>query len=54
MSDCEGQCEEHTKHIARVHVVSKDGFDWGHFNYCDEAIRIDKKYGFIVMIEEEP
>ncbi len=42
---CESKDDVETK---RVLVKNKDGYKWGEFDYCDEAIIIDRKNGFIV------
>ena len=38
---CEGSCEKHTGQVKRVHVYGANGYDWGEFNYCEEAIKED-------------
>ena len=50
---CEGSCEEHVGKVVTVHVVSERGFDWGEFNYCEEAIAEDERRGMTVEIVEK-
>lgn len=42
---CEDKKDIETK---KVSVKNENGYDWGIFNVCDEAIKIDRKNGFIV------
>lgn len=50
MKECEGDCEKHTGKVKKVRVVSGEGYDWGTFYYCDEAIGRDRYHGFDVEV----
>lgn len=53
---CEGECEKghggHKGEVKRVHVIAKDGHDWGCYYYCETAVIIDQSREF--SVEEEP
>ena len=57
VTKCEGNCEVEGGcfgYVSRVHVISKGGHDWGEFNYCMNAIDVDKANGFdIYFVKEE-
>ncbi|MFT5483332.1 MAG: hypothetical protein ACI9GW_001989 [Halieaceae bacterium] len=47
---CEGLCEEHSGDTKCVRVYSQDnGYDWGYFAYCEEAIREDIGRNFKII-----
>ena len=52
MKKCEGDCiethGEHSGDVQHVHVVASDGYDWGDFWYCRNAIEEDSRRGFVV------
>jgi len=52
--ECEGGCQEHKGEVITFHVVSPGGFDWGYFDYCENAITEDLKRQFIVTKEDRP
>lgn len=47
---CEGGCDSCAGDVKYVHVFTL-GQDWGHFNYCDNAIAKDRSNGFTVETE---
>lgn len=50
---CEGACKGfggHNGPVVAVHVIGPCGKDWGHFQYCQKAIEIDRKDGFQVEV----
>lgn len=43
---CEGECDEHEGAVKVFRVYdTKDGFDWGWFSYCENAVAEDKYRG---------
>ena len=53
-NECYGSCEEHIGKIQYVNVKdSKDGYNWGEFYYCENAIKDDTENGLIVTILNE-
>ena len=44
---CDGACASHDGEVVRVVVAG-----WGEFDYCQEAIREDRRRGLIVEVEE--
>jgi len=48
MKQCEGACEKHVGEVITVRVVGENGYNWGIFDYCEEAIADDIRNGFIV------
>lgn len=49
---CDGNCEDHRGMVRRVHVAAKDGYDWGFFYYCDEAVDTDTRNG--MKVDDSP
>ena len=45
---CEGRCESHVGIVKRVQVYHGSK-DWGHWNYCYNAISEDKKRGMTII-----
>ena len=46
LGECEGDCVNHWGPVKCVRVYSlKDGYDWGFFSYCSEAIETDTNNG---------
>ena len=48
--ECEGACEEHQGEV-KSYIVSRINFGTMEFNYCDEAVRIDRDNGFTVELK---
>lgn len=48
---CEGDCRDGAicpLPTKKVRVVAKNGYDWGNFWYCEEAVAEDVRRGFTV------
>lgn len=55
--DCEGNCfNTHSAHkgdVRRVRVFGERGFDYGFFNYCDNAIEEAEQRKMTIKTEEK-
>lgn len=49
MKHCQGRCDCHHGEVHRVHVWHWPK-DWGVFWYCENAIAVDQRNGFVVNV----
>lgn len=56
--ECVNAADGHIGEVKTVHVTGGKGwgsdYDWGHFDYCEQAIAIDCAKGFHVREVREP